>query len=305
MIGGSSFQNREPLLWIAGKPIYATMLLIVIYCAGMVFTAISQGVEGSSLWVQFIFSSESFLQGKWWQALTYPLINHPSLWFGIEMMMLYWFGSELEKYFGRKMFFVFYGILWIMPVWILVVGRTMMGNISYHGSSVLNFCVFAGFAIIYPSVELIFRIQARWLAAAIAALWVLSMLSTRSWIQLGFLLTSLGLTWILSKWNWESTLEWLLSPLRRPIQSSFKKVLSKYAPNHRSVKSCRQTSMRSSVAKRQSKATKTQHVSLDSYIDQILDKIAAEGIDSLSDQERNFLKRHSEELAKEDRELTK
>ncbi len=304
MIWGSEFQSREPLFWVGGRPIYATVLLIFIYCVGMVFTALSRGVGGDGLWLQLTFSSEAFFQGKWWQALTYPLMNHPSLWFGIEMVMLYWFGSELEKYFGRKMFFIFYGILWVVPVWMLVIASTLVGDISYHGSGVLNFCVFAGFAMIYPSVELIFRIQARWIAAAIGALWILSMLSVRSWAELSFFLFSVGLTWSLLKWDWEASLEWLISAYRKKHRS-VKKISSMHMKERKKHIGSVEKLTHQSSSMASSKKAKSSEKELESYIDQILDKIAAQGMASLNETEHELLKRHSEALAKEEKELTK
>ncbi|MCS7062804.1 MAG: rhomboid family intramembrane serine protease [Methylacidiphilales bacterium] len=291
MIWGSEFQNREPLFWIGGRPVYATVVLIVAYCIGMVFVALSQSVSGDGIWLNLVFSSEAFWAGKWWQIFTYPLMNYPSLWFGVEMVMLYWFGSELEKYLGRRMFFIFYGLLWLVPVWVLAVGGAWLGGVVYHGSGVLNFCVFTAFAMIYPRVELIFTLQARWLACGIGGLWVLSMFAKRAWIDLAFFVASVLLVWMILRWNWESFFfsvrTWLESKFNRPRvrrlakQKATGKIITGRKINDR---------VSADVALRKK----------EEEVDLILDKIAAHGLDSLSPAERKLLEEHSAALSKGD-----
>jgi membrane associated rhomboid family serine protease len=300
MFWGAEFQNREPLFWVGGRPIYATALLIIIYCVGMVFAALSKGVGGDGLWLQLIFSSDGFFSGKWWQALTYPLMNQPSLWFGIEMVMLYWFGSELEKYFGRRMFFIFYSILWLVPVWVFVLWGAFVGSVNYHGSGILNFCVFAGFAMIYQRVELIFRIQAIWLATAIGALSILSMLSVKRWPDLIFFTISLTLTWGLLKWNWEGVLQEILNKIKNYKQRKLTPMHSgkkNFARTHRSSSKSSYSQKSPLTACKNNIITNTNHPD-ESHVDMILDKIAAEGLESLSNEEHELLKRHSAALSK-------
>ncbi len=54
----------------------------------------------------------------------------------------------------------------------------------------MHFGIFIAFAAIYPNVELLFRIQAKWVALAFGVLSALQLLSANAWPQLlAFLIT--------------------------------------------------------------------------------------------------------------------
>ena len=52
--------------------------------------------------------------GQVWRFFTYGFWNVPSLNFVIDMVMLVWFGFDLERFFGRKIFLRFYGVLYLL-----------------------------------------------------------------------------------------------------------------------------------------------------------------------------------------------
>src|SRR5262249_24429113 len=60
------------------------------------------------------------------------------------------------------------------------------------GSSTLHFGVFVAFAAIYPSVELLFRVQAKWIAVIVAIIGTLAALATHDWAEMITLWTTIA-----------------------------------------------------------------------------------------------------------------
>ena len=109
-----SQSEHQPVTWIRGYPVYAAYLIVLVYSVSMVLTALL-GLAGGAGWLTgLIFDSGRVLQGDIWRIFTYGLVNHPSLWFVIDMYMLAIFGRELERFFGRKTFLRFFACLYLL-----------------------------------------------------------------------------------------------------------------------------------------------------------------------------------------------
>jgi membrane associated rhomboid family serine protease len=120
----------------------------------------------------FIFSSQS-VSHQWdlWQAVTYAFVHRPPYWlFLLELYMLVVFGREIEVYLGRKQFVQLYaGLLLAPPVLFVLAGLAGWPSI-FSGSSTLHFGIFVAFTLLYPTAEILFTIQARWVALALLAI---------------------------------------------------------------------------------------------------------------------------------------
>ena len=81
------------------------------------------------------------------------------------MYMLFVFGREVERFIGRRAFIVLYVSLLLAPTVLLSLWG-LSGRVGIAGSPALHFGIFIAFATIYPSVELLLRIQAKWVALA-------------------------------------------------------------------------------------------------------------------------------------------
>jgi membrane associated rhomboid family serine protease len=97
---GSS-EEHQPLTWIRGHPIYAAHALVGVYVMSMVITAI---IGSASIPDSLVFRSDRVLRGEVWRLFTYGFLNPPTLSFAIEMVMIAWFGRELEKFYGLRKF---------------------------------------------------------------------------------------------------------------------------------------------------------------------------------------------------------
>ena len=194
MIAGRHSEDYHPITWVGRFPIYATTLLVVLHVATMVGVAVAMALTGArgvaeSPWIApFIYSSVDVLRHfSLWQLVTYAFVNVPSLWFVVEMWILYSFGREVEKFVGRRAF------LWLYAALVLVgpLALTLLGFVGVHtmlaGSMAIHFAILVAFVVIYPSAEIFFSFQAKWVALVLLAIYSLQDIAYRAWPQLGVL----------------------------------------------------------------------------------------------------------------------
>jgi membrane associated rhomboid family serine protease len=194
MIAGRHSEDYHPITWVGRFPIYVTTLLVVLHVAAMVVVAVSMALAGARdaaeiPWIEpLIYSNADVLRHfSLWQFVTYAFVNAPSLWFVVEMWMLYTFGREVEKFVGRRAF------LWLYAALVLVgpLALTLLGlagvPAALAGSGTIHFALFVAFVVIYPRAEIFFSFQAKWVAAVLLAIYSLQFLAARAWPALGVL----------------------------------------------------------------------------------------------------------------------
>lgn len=194
--------------------------------------------------------------------------------FAVEMYMLFAFGRQVERFLGRRAFIWLYALLIFVPSIVLTaVGPWFRSGMV--GSTSINFGVFVAFAVIYPNVEMLLRISAKWVAAALAGLSTLQLLTFQSWGDLAVLWASVATAYFFIRTRgvgpelvwWEN--------VKSQLQPKPKfKVLPKARP------------------------VPPPPDSIAASVDPILDKIAKSGIASLTPAERQMLDRAREELLK-------
>ena len=94
----------------------------------------------------------------------------PSVWFLLEMLMLWYFGREVENGLGWKRFAILYaGLILIGPMLLQAfgyAGRTQ----SFAGAQEVNFAVFAAFTVMHPAARFFFGVAARWVFLGLLAI---------------------------------------------------------------------------------------------------------------------------------------
>ena len=191
MFGVTTSDDYQPVTWVGRHPVHVTTLLVAVH----VFTAIvACFIGGIGILGHLAFDSALVWQrGEFWQLATYAFVHSPSalLWFAVEMYMLFVFGREVERFIGRRAFIVLYLFLLLAPtVFLSLWGLT--DRVGLAGSPALHFGVFIAFATIYPSVELLLRIQAKWVALALVAISTLQLLAYRDWSAMAVLWISIA-----------------------------------------------------------------------------------------------------------------
>src|ERR1700681_3514949 len=195
MFGVTTSDDYQPVTWVGRHPIHVTTLLVAVH----VFAAIvACFLGGADILGHLAFDSALVWQGgEFWQLATYAFVHSPSalLWFAVEMYMLFVFGREVERFIGRRAFIVLYLLLLLAPTALLSLWG-LSDRVGIAGSPALHFGIFIAFATIYPNVELLLRIQAKWVALALAAISTLQLLAYRDWSAMAVLWVSIAAAFI-------------------------------------------------------------------------------------------------------------
>jgi hypothetical protein len=164
---GSPSEDHQPITWLRGYPIYATHLIVLVYVVSMIVTSILLGVMGQpsarqiAAWM--MFDTSAVFNWQLWRYFTYGLWNEPTLTpFTWDMLFLFMFGREVEKFFGRLTFLRLFACLYfITPLLFTLLGKWRPMNLVGETGA---FAVFIAFATLYPDVELMFNVMAKWAA---------------------------------------------------------------------------------------------------------------------------------------------
>ncbi|MEO0452544.1 MAG: DUF6576 domain-containing protein [Verrucomicrobiota bacterium] len=271
--------SYAPLTYVRGIPVDVTMIIIVTQIITMLITTfvIAFGAQAAlDNWVNFSLANLSL--GKIWTAATYAFCNNiaeRNIFFALELVVFFFTGREVERFIGRNNFAWFYAMLILMPPALMTPLFLFSGsNMILAGSFYLHFAVLIGFATIYPNVEFFFRIKAKWLAVIFLSVSTLVNIASHQWLSLALMWISVSTAWLYLKYNgvgggltlFESWQGW----------------------------SAQRQSAR--IEKRR-QAHQTQLRNEESSVDQILEKISRDGMDSLSPEERSFLERASQKLS--------
>jgi hypothetical protein len=172
MMASRSSDSDGPLTWIGNFPVYASTALAGLHAVTLVLTALALAAGAESALQAFVFSSAAVTRDlSVWQLATYAFVHMPPYWvFLIELYLLVVFGRELEGYLGRGGFLRLYFTLLLAPTLLFTVADWMGWQTTSAGSSALHFGIFVAFALIYPTAEMFFGIQAKWIALALLAI---------------------------------------------------------------------------------------------------------------------------------------
>lgn len=282
MLGLSDTDDYQPFGYVGRVPLYVTTLLVISYVAAMVALALLAAANLAGYAAYLPFESIAILQHfQFWRFLTYPFLNGPSIWFAVEMYMLYAFGREVERFIGRRSFIALYlALVLLVPCLLTAIGGWIPTR--YEGSGTLNLGIFIAFVAIYPNVEILFTIKAKWIALVIVGIAVLQCLAAHALIELLILGAVCAGSWLFIK------------QLRGQIR--FALPGRDYFRLRRSRRNLRAMPNPASPARPRRIPDAAEDV-IES-IDPLLDKIARSGLASLTAREREKLERARAELLK-------
>lgn len=306
-----SSRSNLPLFSIGRLPVNMVTLLIGIHSLMMVLTTLLMSF-GHTSWVNVLcYNSTAVWHGQILRLFTYAFINPPSVWFALEMMMLYYFGSELERSLGSKMFAILYaGLILLGSIFLQLLSLWGMPE-RMSGSQSVNFAIFAAFVAMYPGLPFLFGVPARWMLLAFMTLSSLQFLEAKQLTPMMiFLAESLGaIIFIIGQGYREllpaDSFSFLSTFLQRII--SLRKI-KKEAPSTRStssslIGSCSTTTSFVPVFTAQPAPIKTAPPAdvVMINIDALLEKISQTGMESLTAQEKEQLEKASNALLERDR----
>ena len=191
MFGVTTSDDYQPVTWVGRHPVHVTTLLVAVHAFAAIVACF---LGGAGILGHLAFDSTLVWQGgEFWQLATYAFVHSPStlLWFLVEMYMLFVFGREVERFIGRRAFIFLYLLLLLAPTVLLALWG--LSNPTFiAGSAALHLGIFIAFVTIYPHVELLLRIQAKWVALALAAVSTLQLLAYRQWSSMAVLWASIA-----------------------------------------------------------------------------------------------------------------
>lgn len=275
---GASDDHR-PLTYWRGHPIYGTYFVVVVYVASMLVTSILLTANLGHLLEWLGFTSSLVLRGQIWRIATYGLVNPPSLNFAFDMLMIVWFGREVEKTFGLKSFLTLFGLIYfISPVLLTLLSFILPSALSgEHGA----LAIFVAFAALFPNVPVFFQVLAKWAAVILVGIFTLVDLSYHDPASLLALWSTCGAAYLFARHQQgQFTLPRLSLFQRKPNL----RVLPDLPKTRKTVSSAKPVSDSSSSSMAE--------------VDALLDKIAQSGISSLTVTERAKLDAARDDLKK-------
>lgn len=275
-------EEHKPVTWWRGHPIYAAHLIVVVFVASMLVTTLLLLARAGYVLNWLEFSSGAVWRGQIWRVLTYGLVNSPvgagnmpNLGFVIDMLMIVWFGREVERTFGLRRFFLLYGgIYLIKPLFFTALGPWISRSFS---GEVGSFALFVAFATLHPNAPLLFNILAKWAALVLVGISTLMALAMRDWVTLFEMGSTCGYAFAFVRQQ-QGLLG--LPRLRWPSRRPRLRVLPDLKPEKPAP-------------------APSAHSMAD--VDALLDKIARSGIRSLTPAERARLEAARTDLLKRDR----
>ena len=278
MFGVTTSDDYRPVAWMGRYPVDVTTMLVVAHVTAMVVGCLVIAFGGSGFFTWLQFDSAAVLHSyAWHQLVTYAFVHPPSslLWFAIEMYMLFVFGREVERFLGRNVYIALYLILLLGPSALLTLWG-LRQHTGMAGSATLHLGIFIAFATIYPRVELMFRILAKWAAIVFAAAFTLQLLAYHVWWELVALWFTIGAAFLFVELRGAG-----------PELAWWSDVKARIGPKPK-IRVLQRTHARRPAEPDDVYAS----------IDPILDKISKSGIGSLTANERRQLNRERERLLK-------
>ena len=253
----------------------STVLVVLIGAVGVVASAFAP-----VLYQVGLFVPAEVLQGQVWRAVTWPFVDGISLWTILTLVLLWYFGRDLENQVGRRPMMSLYVALWaILTVVAFVVGLAMGGG-AMAGLRSIQFIVLLLWIAEYPRRPFFFGIPAWIVGAVLVALQVLSYIAIRDLAGLASLVVTFFVAAVVARrFGLLSDLSWL--PGRRGSAPRIRQGGGVRAPQAAAPRTPRAARAEQKAAARQA----SDHERMDA----LLEKISEQGIHSLTPAERKEL----------------
>ena len=253
----------------------STVLVVLIGALGVVASAFAP-----VLYLGGRFVPSEVLQGQVWRAVTWPFVDGISLWSILTLVLLWYFGRDLENQVGRRPMMSLYVALWaILTAVAFVVGLAMGGGVL-AGLDSIQFVVLLLWIAENPRRPFFFGIPAWVVGAVLVALQVLSYIAIRDLAGLASLVVTFFVAAVVARrFGLLSDLSWL--PGRRGSAPRIRQGGGVRAPQAAAPRTPRAARAEQKAAARQA----SDHERMDA----LLEKISEQGIHSLTPAERKEL----------------
>jgi membrane associated rhomboid family serine protease len=149
-------EDYRPLFWVSGRPVYANTLLVFAHILSFVIAAFCISYYGLARVVEALWldTDKIWHEGQVWRLFSYIsfdpyFFTQRSLWFLWSMLLLYFFGREVEQFAGRKTYLKLYAALVFIPAMLLCLLGLFIPQ-SHLNCFEAIFGMFVAFATLYP-----------------------------------------------------------------------------------------------------------------------------------------------------------
>lgn len=157
-----------------------------------------------------MYAPELLAGGQLWRLVTWPFSAGPSLWGVLDVVMLWYFGTMLERQIGRtRMAWLLAGTWLSITVAYTAVALVFSGSTALAGIGLIQLLVLLLWIAEYPTARFFFNIPAWVVGVVIVGIQVLSMLGYRQFEELLALLLSMAFvavaarrTGLLAAYDW-------------------------------------------------------------------------------------------------------
>src|SRR5271156_2326300 len=148
-----------PLFWVRGRPVYVNTLIVALHVAAFVGVALLIAAFGADFLEGLaLIPYDIFHHAQVWRLASYIVFPPGTGWdvfnFIIAMLLLIFFGRQVEQYIGRRTYIVFYIALVLIPAVLLCLLALTGVDTAYLNGYATIFGVFIAFATLYPGMEL-------------------------------------------------------------------------------------------------------------------------------------------------------
>jgi len=254
--------------------------------------------NGGPITGALLFNSDDVLGGQLWRLVTWPFPNDPSVWTVIMLVVLFMLGSQLESRMGRRPYTFLVGALVLLPALVSSVFGLITSLSMVFGWRFVEIGVLVAFAAAFPTARFFFGIPAWAIAGVIVVIDVLQLIGQRGSAALVFFIVLVAVALIgVRSLGFADEVEWIPS-IALPASLTGQTSRPTKTPRQKRTKS----SSKSHLTAVPSSPDKASEVLNDREIDELLDQVSANGIDSLTKAQRKRLEDHSKRLRKRDGE---
>ena len=280
MADSTGKSDTRPLTWLGRAPIYATTILVALQVAGMIITVLIESAGADPM--MFAFSAQAFWKkAHVWQLVSHPFIEYPSFFYVFGLFCTYWFGVGVETYLGRRILLRLLLLLCLIPALTATAWWLAGLPVQVAGGLQLYVGLFVAYATLYPNAEWWNWITMKWLVFAGIVLQSLMYFPKHRWDLLTVFLSACAAAHFYTRFEQG---HWALPRFRWPRRKPVLRVVPR------------------PPARGQSAEYEAEpEDGLDSEVDALLEKIARNGLASLSAKERARLEQAREHLLKKER----
>ncbi len=281
-------RDTEPLAKWRGVPIYLTTILAALLVVGFLGSAFLKAARSPLLEALAFHTPVASWKG-WLSVLTYPFVSEVNFFTPFTIICFYWWAAGIETHLGRAPLVRLLLLLTLTPVVSdVVLSYALKMNNVLAGDYIITIGLLVAFATLYPNAEWIGWVPFKYLAFACILCGSLMFVAERAWLGVA----SLWLVCLAS-----------FSYLRGAIDREY----DDYVPLGARVRAWFRRTPKLRIVQRRRDPEEPltrgdfEDDEPESEMDALLDKIARNGLASLSPNERARLELAREELLKKDR----